>query len=202
MTSALLHTQAKKQLQPRPDIRPGFTVLVHERIQEGNKERVQVFEGLVISVHKGHTASDSTFTVRRIVGGIGVEKVFSIHSPKIEKVEVKKVAKVRRSKLFFLRGRRGKAARLSERFTTADEFAVAVPEPVEEVIGEAQVEGAEETEVVEETEVSKISDETEVTEETEAEKIEKKPEEKTDDEAPKEEASAEIEEGKGEEKKD
>jgi len=126
-------------MKQRPEIRSGYTVRVFERIQEGSKERVQVFEGLVISVHKGATPTDSTFMVRRIASGVGVEKVFLLHSPNIEKIEVKKVAKVRRSKLFFLRGRSGKSARLSERFTTADEFAIAaaVEEEKEEVKEEA-----------------------------------------------------------------
>ena len=139
-----VHTFSAKFLQARPEVRPGFTVRVHERIQEGGKERIQIFEGLVIAVHKGSTPTDSTFTVRKIASGIGVERVFSLHSPKIENIEVKKVARVRRAKLFFLRGRRGKSARLSERFTTADEFAVATPvepEPVsEEEIAEAVAE--------------------------------------------------------------
>ena len=117
---SLLRDQSTAFTQARPDIRPGFTVRVHEKIKEGDKERTQVFEGLVIAVHKGQTPTDTTFTVRRIASGVGVEKVFPLHSPNIEKIEVKKVAKVRRSKLFFLRGRTGKAARLSERFTTAD----------------------------------------------------------------------------------
>jgi large subunit ribosomal protein L19 len=145
MTNAV-HTFSAKFLQARPEVRPGFTVRVHERIQEGGKERIQIFEGLVIAVHKGSTPTDSTFTVRKIASGIGVERVFSLHSPKIENIEVKKVARVRRAKLFFLRGRRGKSARLSERFTTADEFAVATPvepEPVsEEEIAEAATEAA------------------------------------------------------------
>ncbi|MBP9750726.1 MAG: 50S ribosomal protein L19, partial [Candidatus Peribacteraceae bacterium] len=80
----------------------------------------------VIGVHNGHTVTDRSFTVRRVVSGIGVEKMFMLHSPMIEKIEVKKVAKVRRAKLFFLRGRQGKSARMIERFTNADEFAVAV----------------------------------------------------------------------------
>lgn len=128
MPSQILHTQAKMYKRPIPDIRPGYTVRVHERIQEKGRERTQVFEGLIIAVHKGHVATDATFTVRRIASGIGVEKVFSLHSPKLQKIEVKKVAKVRRAKLTFLRGRSGKAARLNERFTTAEEFKVAVPE--------------------------------------------------------------------------
>ena len=157
MTNATISDASASFVKPRPEVRPGFTVRVHERIQEGGKERVQVFEGLIIAVHKGATAVDTTFTVRRIASGVGVEKVFPLHSPKIDKIEVKKVARIRRAKLFFLRGRRGKSARLSERFTTADEFAVATPvepepEPVpeEEIVEaapepkeEAKVEGAE-----------------------------------------------------------
>jgi large subunit ribosomal protein L19 len=134
MTNAILHTQAKPFIRPVPEIRPGYTVRVHEKIQEGSKERVQIFEGLVISVHKGHTAADQSFTVRRVVSGVGVEKVFPVHAVSIEKIEVKKVAKVRRAKLFFIRGRSGKSARMIERFTTDGEFAVAVaaPEALEE----------------------------------------------------------------------
>jgi large subunit ribosomal protein L19 len=149
-------------VRPRPEIRPGYTVRVHERIQEGNKERIQVFEGLVIALHKGATPTDSTLTVRRIASGVGVEKVFLLHSPKIEQIEVKKVAKVRRAKLFFLRGRRGKAARLSERFTTADEFAVAAAveeEQPEEEILEEKIEATATEEKAEEETVKK-SDET------------------------------------------
>lgn len=129
MTSSVLHTQAKPFTRPVPDIKPGYTVRVHEKIQEGGKERVQIFEGLVISVHKGHIATDASFTVRRIVSGVGVEKVFPLHAPSVEKIEVKKVAKVRRAKLFFIRGRSGKSARMIERFTTEGEFSVAIAEP-------------------------------------------------------------------------
>lgn len=128
MPHSILSTHTKAFHKNLPDIQPGYTVRVHERITEGEKERVQIFEGLVISVHKGHVPTDRSFTVRRVVSGVGVEKVFPFHSPALEKIEVKKVASVRRAKLHFLRGRSGKSARLSERFTSADEFAVAVPE--------------------------------------------------------------------------
>ena len=115
----------------RGQFAPGDTVRVHVKVVEGEKERVQIFEGLIIAIHRGNTVADQSFTVRRIASGIGVEKLFAIHSPMIERIEVKKIAKVRRAKLNFLRGRRGKSARLSERFTTDDEFAVAVAvEPV------------------------------------------------------------------------
>ena len=131
MTSQLLHEQAKKYQKKVPDIAAGNTVRVHERIKEGEKERTQVFEGLVIGIHRGHTPTDMSYTVRRIVSGVGVEKVFPIHSGMVERIEVKKVAKVRRARLNFLRGRKGKSARMSERFTTSDEFAHAVAAPVE-----------------------------------------------------------------------
>ena len=183
MTSPVLIAQAQSQVKARPDIRPGFTVRVHERIQEGGKERIQVFEGLVIAIHKGHTPTDSSFTVRRIASGVGVERVFALHSPRIEKIEVKKVAKVRRAKLFFLRGRRGKAARLSERFTTADEFAVAAveedkaQEATEEEIAEA-VQQQEEKEAQEKKEEAKEEGKEEAKEEVKEEaKAEKEPKE-------------------------
>jgi large subunit ribosomal protein L19 len=132
MTSRTLHDQALAYKQKRPDLAPGYTVRVHERIKEGEKERTQIFEGLIIGMHNGHTVTDATFTVRRIASGIGVERIFPVHSPMIEKIEVKKIAKVRRAKLSFLRGRKGKSARMSERFTNADEFAVAVAAPMVE----------------------------------------------------------------------
>lgn len=126
MPSLLLHETAQAWKRSVPDIRPGYTVRVSERIQEGGKERLQVFEGLVISLHRGHVPTDASFTIRRVVSGVGVEKVFPLHATTIEKIDVKKVAKTRRAKLYFLRGRSGKSARLSERFTTEEEFAVAV----------------------------------------------------------------------------
>lgn len=122
MPHTILHDQAKLFLRAVPDIQPGYTVRVHERIQEGEKTRVQIFEGIVIGVHKGHVQTDRSFTVRKVVSGIGVEKVFALHSPNLEKVEVKKVAKVRRARLNFLRGRTGKSARMIERFTNEGEF--------------------------------------------------------------------------------
>lgn len=125
MTGSVLKEQAEKMVIKRPDIRPGYTVRVHQKVQEGDKQRVQIFEGLVIGMHNGHNPTDVSFTVRRIASGVGVERVFPLHSPLIEKIEVKKIAKVRRAKLNFLRGRAGKGARLSERFTSSDEFNIA-----------------------------------------------------------------------------
>ena len=95
-----------------PRFRPGDTVRVHVKIQEGDKYRIQVFEGVVI-VQKNNGIS-STFTVRKVSFGYGIERIFPLHSPIIEKMEVVKSGKVRRARLYYLRGRRGKAARLKE----------------------------------------------------------------------------------------
>ena len=96
-----------------PDFRPGDTVRVHVRIREGDKERIQVFEGVVIRRKRGGV--HGTFTVRKMSYGVGVERIFPTHSPVIEKLEVKARGKVRRSRLFYLRELRGKAARIKER---------------------------------------------------------------------------------------
>lgn len=99
-----------------PDFVAGDTVKVHVKIQEGEKERIQVFEGVVISKRKG--MSDATFTVRKISYGVGVERIFPFHSPIIEKIEVVSRGRVRRAKIYYLRKLRGKAARIKERRTT------------------------------------------------------------------------------------
>jgi large subunit ribosomal protein L19 len=97
-----------------PDIAPGDTVKVHVRIVEGNRERVQVVQGVIIRIRGGGV--NKTFTVRRVAShGVGVERTFMLHSPRVEKVEVLRRAHVRRAKLYFLRGRSGKSARLRER---------------------------------------------------------------------------------------
>jgi len=96
-----------------PAFRSGDTVKVHFRIIEGNKERIQVYEGLVIKTHKN--GSNSTFTVRKMVGDIGVERIFPFYSPKIDKLEVVRQGRVRQSRLYYMRELRGKAARIKER---------------------------------------------------------------------------------------
>ena len=103
------HEQLKSKI---PDIKIGDTVRVHQRVKEGNRERIQVFEGIVIKKQNG--GLNETFTVRRISYGVGVEKTFLIHSPLIEKVELVRVGKVRRAKLYYLRDRIGKAAKTKE----------------------------------------------------------------------------------------
>ena len=103
------HEQLKSKI---PDIKIGDTVRVHQRVKEGNRERIQVFEGIVIKKQNG--GLNETFTVRRISYGVGVEKTFLIHSPLVEKVELVRVGKVRRAKLYYLRDRIGKAAKTKE----------------------------------------------------------------------------------------
>ena len=96
-----------------PPFRVGDTVKVHVKIREGDKERIQVFEGVVIRRHRGGVGA--TFTVRKVSYGIGVERIFPIHSPQIDKIEVVRKGRVRRSRLYYLRERLGKAARIKER---------------------------------------------------------------------------------------
>jgi large subunit ribosomal protein L19 len=97
----------------QPAFRPGDTVRVHVRVVEGDKERIQVFQGVVIGRRGGGTRE--TFTVRKISGGIGVERIFPLHSPILSRIEVVRHGKVRRAKLYYLRALRGKAARIEER---------------------------------------------------------------------------------------
>jgi large subunit ribosomal protein L19 len=97
-----------------PEFRPGDRVKVHVRVVEGDKSRIQVFEGDVISRRSG-TGLRATFTVRKTSGGVGVERIFPIHSPIVEKIEVSRLGKVRRAKLYYLRDRAGKKARIQER---------------------------------------------------------------------------------------
>ena len=103
------HEQLKDKI---PDLKVGDTVRVHQKIKEGNRERIQVFEGIIIKKQGG--GLNATFTVRKIAYGVGVEKTFLIHSPLVEKVEVVRVGKARRAKLYYLRDRVGKAAKTKE----------------------------------------------------------------------------------------
>ncbi|HCV8212283.1 50S ribosomal protein L19 [Staphylococcus aureus] len=109
----LIEAVTKSQLRTDlPSFRPGDTLRVHVRIIEGTRERIQVFEGIVIKRRGGGVSE--TFTVRKISSGVGVERIFPLHTPKIEKIEVKRRGKVRRAKLYYLRSLRGKAARIQE----------------------------------------------------------------------------------------
>jgi len=107
-----VETVERGQLTKRPAIKPGDTVRVHVKVREGDKERIQVFEGMVIGMHRG--GARATFTVRKVSFGHGVERIFPLHSPVIDKIDVLRTAKVRRAKLYFLRDLKGKAARMKE----------------------------------------------------------------------------------------
>lgn len=103
------HEQLKNKI---PELKVGDTVKVHQRIKEGNRERIQIFEGIIIKKQGGGV--NATFTVRRVAYGVGVEKTFLVHSPMVEKVELVRVGKARRAKLYYLRDRVGKAAKTKE----------------------------------------------------------------------------------------
>ncbi|MEM1202285.1 MAG: 50S ribosomal protein L19 [Acidobacteriota bacterium] len=111
--SQLMNVERPYLKEDLPEFRPGDTLRVHVRVIEGKKERIQVFQGVVIGRQGGGTRE--SFTVRKISGGIGVERVFPLHSPVIDRIEVMRRGKVRRAKLYYLRELRGKAARIEER---------------------------------------------------------------------------------------
>ena len=137
------HEQLKNKI---PDLKVGDTVRVHQRIKEGNRERIQVFEGIIIKKQGGGV--NATFTVRRIAYGVGVEKTFLVHSPLVEKVEVVRVGKARRAKLYYLRNRTGKAAKTKEDVGAKIESKYIdvkedlTEEPAAEVVEEAKEESA------------------------------------------------------------
>ena len=110
------HEQMKNKI---PELKVGNTVKVHVRVKEGNRERIQVFEGTIIKVQGGGV--NQTFTVRKTSYGVGVEKTFLVHSPAVEKVEVTRVGKARRAKLYYLRDRVGKATRVKAKITSKEE---------------------------------------------------------------------------------
>ena len=149
------HEQLKSKV---PDIKIGDTVRVHQRIKEGNRERIQVFEGIVIKKQNG--GLNETFTVRRVAYGVGVEKTFLLHSPLVEKVELVRVGKVRRAKLYYLRDRIGKAAKTKENIgANLNREDITVKEEMP-----AETDTVENNEAVEET-TSKVEETIEVKEE-------------------------------------
>ena len=109
---AIADIQKKHMKADLPDLRAGDTVRVHTKIKEGDKERIQIFEGTVIAIRKGGTGT--TFTVRKMSYGVGVERIFPLHSPRLDRIEVVGHGEVRRAKLFYLRELQGKAARLTQ----------------------------------------------------------------------------------------
>ena len=212
------HEQLKNKV---PELKIGNTVRVHVKIKEGNKERIQVFEGVIIKKQGGGV--NETFTVRKISYGVGVEKTFLVHSPLVEKVEVVRVGKVRRAKLYYLRDRVGKASKPKEQIgarienkeitvkedlaeeETAEEVAEEVVEtPVEETVettATETVETVEETPVVEEKIEEAVKEEAQAVEEakTEAVKEETPATEEAKTEAVKEEKDSKKSDKKEEE---
>ena len=174
------HEQLKNKI---PELRIGNTVRVHVRIKEGNKERIQVFEGIIIKKQGGGV--NETFTVRRISYGVGVEKTFLVHSPMVEKVEVVRVGKARRAKLYYLRDRVGKAAKTKEKvgarietkeIVIKEEVVPGESEAAEEATAEEVAEVAAEAKAAEEVK-EEVKEEAKVEAEAEA-----KPEEDKKDE--------------------
>jgi large subunit ribosomal protein L19 len=113
LRKAIADIQAKYARTDLPEMRAGDQVRVHTKIKEGDKERIQIFEGVVMAYRKG-TPGTSMFTVRKVSYGVGVERMFPVHSPRIDKIEVVGHGGVRRARLYFLRGLQGKAARLQQ----------------------------------------------------------------------------------------
>ncbi len=176
------HEQLKNKI---PDLHVGDTVRVHQKIKEGNRERIQVFEGIIIKKQNGGV--NATFTVRRISYGVGVEKTFLIHSPLVEKVELVRVGKSRRAKLYYLRDRVGKSAKTRENLAARiEDKEITVKEDlVEEVPEETTVEtkndatesAKSETTAKESTEVKEATKVEEKVEVKEDAKVESAPEE-------------------------
>ena len=110
----LVESEFAKVRESLPSFKPGDTINVHVKIKEGNKERVQQFQGTVIQ-RRGTGTNGETFTVRKVSNGVGVERIFPIVSPTIDKIEVVKQGSVRRAKLYYLKGKQGKAARIKEK---------------------------------------------------------------------------------------
>jgi large subunit ribosomal protein L19 len=110
---ALAEKKFSKEADSIPDFRPGDTVKVHVKVKEGNRERIQIFEGVVLA--RQHGGIRESFTVRKISNGIGVERIFPVHCPTVDKIEVARKGDVRRAKLYYLRKRSGRAARIKER---------------------------------------------------------------------------------------
>ena len=126
LRKAIADIEAKQFRKDLPVMRAGDTVRVHTKIREGDKERIQVFEGVVIAYRKGQPGS-SMFTVRKVSYGVGVERMFPVHSPRIDRIEVVSHGQVRRSRLYYLRDLQGKAARLHQAEGSAN---AAPPAPV------------------------------------------------------------------------
>ena len=166
------HEQLKDKV---PELKVGNTVRVHAKIKEGNRERIQVFEGIIIKKQGGGV--NETFTVRKISYGVGVEKTFLLHSPMVEKVEVVRVGKARRAKLFYLRDRIGKSARTKEKVGAKIE--------TKEIVLKEQVEEVEKPAV--ETENPVVEETVDTVSEEKVEEVKEEPVKEADSEETKEE---------------
>jgi len=209
--SALLQYMSDKSCKKEvPDLRAGYQVRVHQKIKEGNKERIQVFGGMVIAVNSGHGV-DATFTVRKIAEGIGVERVFPFHSPSIVKIEVQRSHKVRQAKLNYIRDLSGKSLRFQETDLDLKEKSFDVPveeeqasAPEGEEVASETSEAAAEVPATEEKTKAPVEEETVPVAEAEQPKEESETEEKAEaseekvEDAPKEEAKADSESEKKE----
>jgi large subunit ribosomal protein L19 len=194
-----IHSLVEAKPNPRiPDFRPGDTVKVHAKVVEGDRQRIQVFEGVVIRIRKAGPSSN--FTVRRVSHGVGVERVFPYFSPLVDKVDVVRVGRVRRARLYYLRDRIGKAARIRpgsrERFDALQarkQTAEPEPEVIEEEVPEDEMvevaEGQQDEAAVESAEQAEAVDETAGAEAT----AEEAPETVAEEATPEPEAAAEAE---------
>ncbi|HWA34073.1 MAG TPA: 50S ribosomal protein L19 [Cyclobacteriaceae bacterium] len=113
---------ATEKRAKHPDFKPGDTINVHVKISEGNKERIQQFQGVVL-YRRGTGTNGESFSVRKVSNGVGVERIFPVISPSIEKIEFVKTGKVRRAKLYYMKGRQGKSARIKERLAVVEKTA-------------------------------------------------------------------------------
>ena len=148
------HEQLKNKI---PELKVGNTVKVHQRIKEGNRERIQVFEGIIIKKQGGGV--NESFTVRRVAYGVGVEKTFLVHSPMVEKVELVRVGKARRAKLYYLRDRIGKAAKTKENVgARIENKEITVKEELVDTIEEVPAEVAPEEAAAVETETPVVQE--------------------------------------------
>ena len=178
------HEQLKNKI---PELKVGNTVRVHVRIKEGNKERIQVFEGIIIKVQGGGV--NKSFTVRKISYGVGVEKTFLVHSPLVEKVELVRVGKARRARLFYLRDRLGKAAKTKEQVgARIEDREITIKE---DLVEEPAVEEAPEELPAVETEEPTVQETVDTVKEEPVETVKEEPVKEEKAEEVKEEAKAE-----------
>jgi large subunit ribosomal protein L19 len=192
MSSVIDSIERRQRRQGLPAFAPGDRVRVHFRVIEGSRERTQVFEGIVLK--RQGSGVRETFTVRKQSFGVGVERTFPLHSPKIEKLEIAARGDVRRAKLYYLRGRIGKAARVAERRWGIDEELISAPAPAAVDAGGVSQDEAEEPQAASPVAAEPSEDDaTEQAEEAPAEQAEESEVGETDDAEPEAEAEPDVE---------